>query len=148
VNRAGCSPVFSEASHNSCAHLPAYAHRVGAAGRAIVSRIMSSLIRHDFLKRPSILDTVVVVAAGVYHRLKSWKTESFSVLIVIEKYCKRQLRSIRVAGIRTRRGSLGRLGRRRAIGRSCRTCRLRDLMCMLVVGNRVMAWRPRSWCRS
>jgi hypothetical protein len=36
------------------------------------------------LKKPSILDTVV--AAGAYHRLKkSWKTESFSVLIVTEK---------------------------------------------------------------
>ena len=148
MNRAGCSPVFSEASHNSCAHLPAYAHRVGAAGRAIVSRMMSSLIRHDFLKRPSILDTVVVVAAGVYHRLKSWKTESFSVLIVIEKYCKRQLRSIRVAGIRTRRGSLGRLGRRRGTGHSCRTCRLLGLTYMLGVGSQVMASHPMSLCRS
>jgi hypothetical protein len=36
--------------------------------------MISFLIGIVILRKPSILDT----AAGAYHRLKSWKTESFS----------------------------------------------------------------------
>lgn len=45
-----------------------------AVGPAFVSRVMSVLVRHYFLEKgPSILDTAGAAAAGVHHRLKSWK---------------------------------------------------------------------------
>ena len=44
-------------------------------------RVQSDVCPRETLfleKEPSILDTAGAAAAGVHHRLKSWKTESFS----------------------------------------------------------------------